>query len=109
MIKYTLYATPGRGFYHPGLHLLKFGEWLEWMPTQVILKHGILTDEEFRQFKSQEFINIYQDHKCRQMDIFSYYDTYYQKRKGAENMGDYVGMLKKLRAGELYVGTVKVK
>lgn len=109
MIKYTLYAEPGRGFYHPGLHLLKFGEWMRWNPGKVILKHGILTEGEYKQFLTQEYINIYQDHKCRQMDIFSYYDTYYQKRKGAENMGDYVGMLKKIRPGELYVGTVKVK
>ena len=109
MIKYTLYAQLGRVFYNPGAHFLKLGEWLEWMPTRVILKHGILTDAEYQQFKSQEFINIYQDHKCRQMDIFSYYDVYYQKRKGLQNTGDYVGMLTKAIPGVLYVGKVKVK
>ena len=109
MIKYTLYAQLGRGFYHPGLHFLKFGEWTEWLPGQVVLKHGILTDEEYRQFNSQEYINIYQDHKCRQMDIFTYYDRYYQNRKGPENIGDYAGMLARVVSGELYAGTVKVK
>ena len=109
MIKYTLYCVNGRLF-RPSLHFLVFGKWIPYNdPRITILCHGTLTDEECRQFKSQTYINIYQNNKDKIMSLWCDYNCNYLKRKkDIRDIITYAGSLKRLNE-DLYVGEVRVK
>ena len=56
--RYTLYCVPG-SIFRPGMHFLKLGEWVT-DPDYLILAHGIMSSDEYRQFMTQKRVPIYQ-------------------------------------------------
>lgn len=56
--KYTLYCEPGHLF-KSGKHYLTIGEWIT-DPSFLIICHGIMSEDEYRDFLGKKHIPIYQ-------------------------------------------------
>lgn len=109
MVKYTLYCKNG-SLFKTGPHFLLFGEWLPyWSRDYTILCHGTLSDEEYRQFSSQKYINVYQNNKNTIMSLFNEYNEKYLQRKGGKiDIMRYAGCLQ-YAYHDFYIGEVRVK
>ena len=109
MIKYTLYCARGQIF-RSGPHFLYIGDWLEWHPDMVLLHHGLLTDAEARQIRTQEYVNIYQDARFGCVSIVEPYAPKYLQRKDLDSskLTQYIGYLTR-ETPYFYTGRVHVK
>lgn len=108
MTKYTLYAQNGR-FLRSGKHYLHIGDWLEFSPDRVILEHGMLTDGELRQLRSQSLVNVYQHGNLHTVSITVPYDgKYFSRQTDQSKLMQYIGCLKRVNLC-YYVGEVNVK
>ena len=56
--RYTLYCIPGKLF-KPGRHFLTLDCWIT-DPEYLILTHGIMSEDEYKYFRKQKSIPIYQ-------------------------------------------------
>ena len=106
--KYTLYCNLGRLF-RPGTHFLLIGEWLQWTPDRVILAHGVLSDSELKQIRTQTLLNVYQDSRyCTMSIVEPYADKYLQRNPDREKLTQYVGCLHRENYN-LFTGRIRVK
>ena len=71
--KYTLYCKPGCLF-RPGIHYLSIGEWIT-DPGYLVLAHGIMSGEEYRHFKAQKKIPIYQGVSFAWIGLYPAHDS----------------------------------
>lgn len=108
MIQYTLYCKPGIMF-HSKKHFLLLGDWLQWAPDLVILKHGLLSDSEAHQIRNQEYVNIYQSEVAGCMDIFNGYNNrYFNRKENKDELRGYAGYLVREYPG-FWTGDIHVK
>ena len=71
--KYTLYCKPGVLF-HSGLHFLFIGDWIT-DPSYLILSHGVMSEEEYRHFKTQQRIPIFQGVSFAWIGLYPAHDS----------------------------------
>lgn len=71
--KYTLYCKPGRLF-RPGRHYLKIGEWVT-DSSYIILCHGIMSQEEFRQFQRMDHVPVYQCVSYSWIGLYNFHES----------------------------------
>lgn len=108
MIKYTLYCNKGVLF-KSGTHFLTIGDWLPYRPDRIILQHGMFTDAEARQIKSQTYVNVYQSACHNIVSVTEPYNSrYMERKKDKELLQAYIGAL--VRENEnLWTGRVHVR
>lgn len=77
--KYTLWCIKGHLF-RPDRHGLTINRWIvpnykpNWDST-LILTHGILSEQEYRQLISQERVMIFQNVSLHWIGLYSYHET----------------------------------
>lgn len=108
MTKYTLYARHGRLF-NSDVHFLQIGDWLMFRPDMVILQHGMLSDAEYRQIKTQTLVNVYQHPSYHTISIVAPYDDkYFSRQPDPQRLTQYAGVLHR-ESDELFTGRIHVK
>lgn len=94
---YTLYCQPGHLF-RSEEHYLFIGDWMPYNSIYVILAHGKLTEEEYRQFMSQDKVNIFEDAVTGTLAIYNRMSRGYMQKlendgKSIQDYIQYVGCL----------------
>ena len=108
MTKYSLYCQKGVLF-KTGTHFLSIGEWVDYSSDKVILQHGMLTDAELKQIRSQTLVNVYQSACHNLVSIVEPYNTrYYERKKDKAMLQAFIGCLVK-KSDDLWMGKVHVK
>ena len=73
--KYTLYCIPGHLF-RSDRHYLLMDEWLLPEDTSIlILSHGIMSEQEYRQYMSQERIMVFQNLSFSWVGLYTYHKS----------------------------------
>lgn len=71
--KFTLYCVPGRLF-RPGRHYLVLDEWLT-DSRFLILSHGIMSEDEYRNIYSKDHIPIFQCVSYSWIGLYNYHES----------------------------------
>lgn len=95
--KYTLYCDPGYLF-KSKKHCLFIGDWLPYDNKYVILCHGKLSPVEYKQFMTQDKVNIFEDVVNRTVAIYNRMSQGYLQKMGRngktiESYTQYIGCL----------------
>jgi len=108
MNKYTLYARRGY-LLCSNVHFLVIGDWIPYHPDIVILEHGMLTDGELAQLRTQLYVNVYQHTGLHTVSITVPYDSKYLSRQpDYTKLLQYIGHLTR-QTKDLYTGRLNVK
>lgn len=108
VIKYTLICKNGYLF-HTDTHFLVIGEWLGFSYGYTILQHGILSEEEAQQIRTQTLVNVYQDIRNKTVSIIAPYHEKYLSRKDNKNdLSLFAGCLKR-ESALIWMGKLHIK
>ena len=108
MTKYTLYCKNGVLF-KSSTHFLTIGEWVMYRPDIVILQHGMLTDAELHQIRTQTLVNVYQSNCNNIVSIVEPYNSrYIERKKSKQELQAFIGCLVK-ESDDVWTGSVHVK
>ena len=107
-MKYTLICKNGYLF-NSDTHFLLLGEWLGYQSGYTILEHGVLSDQEYHQIRTQSLVNVYQDCRYNRMSIIpGYHDKYLNRHEDRTMLQSYAGCLKKI-SENVYEGRIRIK
>lgn len=99
--KFTLYCVPGHLF-RSNRHYLLMDEWLLPEDTSIlILSHGIMSEQEYRQFMGQDRIMVFQNLSNHWVGLYSYHKT--KRYIDDQYIGDLVRISEKVWSGYLNV------
>lgn len=108
MIKYSLVCKNGYLF-RTDTHFLILGEWVGFNYGFTILEHGILTEEEARQLRSQTLVNLYQDMRNKTVGITApYHEKYLNRNPRKSDLTLYAGCLRR-ESSNIWTGRVRIK
>ena len=100
--KFTLCCNRGHIF-RPGKHFLMIDRWM--LPPDntsvLILCHGIMSEQEYRQFMSQERIMVFQNLSYHWVGLYSFHET--KRYLDDQYIGDLVRISEKVWGGYLNV------
>lgn len=108
MGKFTLMCKEGY-MLRSSEHYLILGEWVGYAPGYVVLQHGVLSEAEDHQIRSQTLVNIYQDLKSKTVGIIpDYDDKYLSRHPDLKSLTGYIGCLKR-ESKRVFSGRIHVK
>lgn len=108
LTKYSLICENGHLF-RTGAHYLIIGEWVSFGYGYTILQHGVLSDEEYHQIKTQSLVNVYQDMRNKAVSILPcYHDRYFDRNADKTKLTSYCGCLHR-ESEVIWGGEVHIK